>query len=109
MYPGATAQTIPVAFNSPNVGDGGTRVSNLTIAIGTVTGNGGGPIGCSAADFQIAQVNPLAYPFYVPGGASSLSGLIASWLHADDQMLDLPQNQDDCKTATVTLTFAGTP
>ena len=84
-------------------------MSNLTIAIGTVTGNGGGPIACSSADFQIAQVNPLAYPFFVPGGTSSLSGLIAPGYMPTITMLDLPQNQDDCKTATVTLTFAGTP
>ena len=40
LYPGITAQPINVAFSSPNAGTGidGTRVSNLTVAITSITG-----------------------------------------------------------------------
>ena len=114
LRPGAAAQVIPIAFNSLNAGNGGsgvngTQVTNLAITIQTVVGNGGGPVPCSALDFQITPVGAGAYPFYVPFGISTLASLISAGDMPMIQMIDRPLNQDDCKGATVNLQYAGTP
>ena len=122
LRPGAPAQVIPIVFNSPNQGAGGsgldgTRVTSLTITISTVTGSGGGPNPCTAADFQITQVDPLAYPFYVPFGTRTLASLIAGAYLPTMRMVnrtdsvpgDDSGNQDACKSATVNLSFVAAP
>ena len=122
LRPGTPARVIPIAFNSPNQGDGGsgldgTRVTSLTITISSVTGGGGGPNPCTAADFQITQVDPSAYPFYVPFGTSTLTSLIAGPYLPTIRMVNRTDsvpgndsgNQDACKNATVNLSFVGAP
>ena len=114
LRPGAAAQVIPIGFDSPNEGNGGsgvdgTRVTNLTIGIPSVSGGGPGPHPCTPADFQITQIDTAAYPFYVPFGTSSLASLISAAYMPKIQMLNTPFNQDACKGATVHLSFSGTP
>ena len=122
LRPGAPARVIPITFNSPNQGNGGsgldgTRATRLTITIASVTGRGAGPNHCTAADFQLTQVHPLAYPFYIPFGMSRLASLIARQYLPTIRMVNRTDsvpgndsgNQDACKNATVNLSFVGAP
>jgi hypothetical protein len=122
LSPGTSAQPIPVSLDSPNSGNGGggvngTRVSNLTVSIGSVTGGGPGPNPCTAADFQITQIPAAAYPFYIPFGASTLASIIGAANLPKIRMIDRQDshpgdgsgNQDACKGATIHLSYAGTP
>ena len=121
LRPGAPARVIPITFNSPNQGNGGsgldgTRATRLTITIASVTGRGAGPNHCTAADFQLTQVHPLAYPFYIPFGMSRLASLIARQYLPTIRMVNRTDsvpgndsgNQDACKNAAfkVTITAA---
>ena len=111
LRPGGAAAAIDVGFSSPNAGSGvdGTRVSNLVVAITSVTGpNITVSRPCTAADFALTQFGG-AYPFYVPLGASSLSSLgFAPGAWPTLRLLARPVNQDGCKGATIHLSYAGT-
>jgi hypothetical protein len=122
LSPGAPAQPIDIVFNSANAGNGGsgvdgTQVSNLTIAISSITGGSAGPNLCTPADFVITQIPAGVYPFYVPFGTRNLSSLLTPAQMPTIQMLNRHDsvpgngsgNQDACKHATVNLTFTGTP
>lgn len=114
LRPGGAAAHINVTFSSPNAGNGGsgvngTQVSNLVVAITSVTGpNITLSRPCTAADFALTQFGG-AYPFFVPFGASSLSSLgfgPGTWPRV--QLINRPTNQDGCKGATIHFSYAGT-
>ncbi len=119
LHPGGPASPIAITFDSPNAGNGvgGTRVSDLTVSIASVTGEAPGPNPCTAADFTLTQIRTAAYPFYVPLGESSLDSLIGAGNAPTLRMLDRADlgrdddtgNQDACKGATVHLAFRGKP
>lgn len=114
LYPGAPAQQLNLTFNSTNSGNGGsgvngTQVSNLTVAITSITGGSNLPTACVAGDFKITQIPAGAYPFYIPDGTNSLSSLIPAADLPTIQMIDNGTNQDGCEGATVHLSYTGTP
>lgn len=123
LSPGAAASPINVTFSSPNSGNGGsgvngTQVSNLAMAITSITGASPGPNPCTAADYVITQFSGT-YPFYVPFGPSSLSSIgfvtpsqwpsIRMLNRADSVPGNGSGNQNACKGAVVHLSFQGTP
>jgi hypothetical protein len=99
LYPGAAAQPVPLTLSNPN--NSAIYVTTISVSV-----QGTSAAGCSAAWFQVNQLSiPTASPIAVPaGGSTSLAGVAAPSI----QMLDSKTNQDACKGATLSLSYAGT-
>lgn len=100
MGPGDSAQTLSGNFDNANSGP--IYVTSVTASINTVTKAGGAPAGtCAASDFTLA--NPImAVGAQVPAGTAQ-----GSWTGATIKFNNSPTvNQDACKGATVTLSYA---
>jgi hypothetical protein len=113
LYPGRAPSRIDVSFTNPNAGNGGygpvgVRVARLTMTISRVSAPAAtGLHPCPISDFALTQFAG-AYPFLIPQGSSSLQSLgfaEATWPSV--RLVNRPVNQDGCKGATITLTFAG--
>ncbi len=113
LYPGYPPARINVSFTNPNPGNGGygragVRVASLTMAISTVSAPAATPLlPCSISDFAVTQFSGV-YSFLIPPGSSSLKSLgfaEATWPTV--RLVNRRVNQDGCKGATITLTFAG--
>jgi hypothetical protein len=102
LYPGASA---PLDLAITNPLKQALEVTSLSIGVKDDTGTPG----CVGS--RNYAVTPFAgsYPITVPAGATRrLSQLgYASSVWPRVRMLDLPVNQDACKGATVTLSYAG--
>jgi len=100
MYPGDTAQTISGNFDNSNSGP--AYVGTVTASIASVAKAGGAPAGtCDATDFTLANA-AMTVAAEVPTGTAK-----GAWTGATLKFNDkTTTNQDACKGATVTLSYA---
>jgi hypothetical protein len=100
MYPGDSAQTITGNFDNPNSGP--VYVSTVTVSIASVTKASGAPAGtCDATDFTLASA-AMTVNAEIPTGSAK-----GSWTGATLKFNDkTATNQDACKGATVSLSYA---
>jgi hypothetical protein len=99
MYPGDTAQTISGNFTNPNSGP--SQVNTVTVSIASVTKATGAPVGtCDATDYTLANT-VMTVNAEVPVGAAK-GAFTGATIHFNDKAT----NQDACKNATVTITYA---
>ena len=99
MYPGDSAQTISGNFDNSNSGP--IFVSSVTVSIASVTKAVGAPAGtCDSSDFTLAGTTMNVNAEVAVGSAKgSFSG-------ATIKFNDKATNQDACKGATVSLSYA---
>jgi hypothetical protein len=106
--PGA-ATPLNLTLTNPN--NQALQVTNLTVAIASVTKAASAPANrpCTAADYAVVQFSG-SYPIVVGAGqAISLLGQgITSSQWPALTMINTSLNQDGCKGASVSLTFSGT-
>jgi hypothetical protein len=98
LYPGGPAQTLSGNFDNTNASK--VYVAAVTATGLAISGAGAGATpACTAADFTLGGTAPVAAE--VPAGTSQ-----GSWTGLTLAMKDLGTNQDNCKGATVTITYA---
>jgi hypothetical protein len=98
MQPGDSAQTLSGNFNNPNSGP--AYVGTVTAAIGSVTKAGGAPAGtCDETDYTLAGA-AMTVNTEVPAGNG-----VGSWSGATIKFNNKATNQNQCKGATVNLTY----
>ncbi len=99
MYPGDSAQTISGNFDNPNSGP--VYVTSVTASIASVTKATNAPAGtCDATDYTLANASMTV-------GAEVAAGTgQGSWSGATIKFNNKTTNQDACKGATVTLSYA---
>jgi hypothetical protein len=106
LYPGGASSSINLSLTNPN--SVSLFVTSISVTVQSVTApnaTAGHP--CGVADFAAAQFSGT-YPFTLPPGTSTLSQLgIAQSQWPTIRMPDTSLNQDGCKSATVTLGYAG--
>ena len=97
MYPGQTAQVLSGTFNNPNPGNAyvtAVTATGYTIDAAHVTA------GCAASgNYTLAGTSNT--PGEVPAGSSK-----GAWSGLTIAMNNTATNQDACKGATVTITYA---
>jgi hypothetical protein len=99
MYPGDTAQTISGNFDNTN--DGPIHVSTVTASISSVTKAVGAPAGtCDASDYTLTDAVMTVNAEITAGTAQG------SWTGAKIKFNNKATNQDQCKGATVNLSYA---
>lgn len=99
MYPGDSAQTISGTFNNTNTGP--VYVSTVTASIASVTKAVGAPAGtCDATDYTLATAT-MTVNASVPAGSAQ-----GAWTGATIRFNNKGTNQDACKGATVSLSYA---
>jgi hypothetical protein len=100
MYPGDSAQTLSGDFDNPNPGP--IRVGTVTVSIASVTKADGAVAGtCDASDFTLANA-AMTVNAEVPSGNGQ-----GSWSGATIKFNNKAgANQDQCKGATVNLSYA---
>ncbi len=99
MYPGDSAQTLSGTFNNANGGP--VYVSTVTASIASVTKASGAPAGtCDATDFTLANAT-MTVNAQVPSGSGQ-----GAWSGATIRFNNKATNQDACKGATVSLSYA---
>ena len=101
LAPGVTG-FLDLSIANPN--NQPISITNLTVSL-----TGTSKPGCTTSNFSVAQLNG-AYPFTVPANSTrTLSQLgIAQSARPRVTMVDLPVNQDVCKTTGLTLGYSGT-
>ena len=99
MEPGDTAQALTGKFNNPNTGP--AYVGTVTASIASVVKDSGAPAGtCDATDYTLA--NPvMTVNAEVPAGTA-----VGSWTGATIKFNNKATNQNQCKGATVNLSYA---
>jgi hypothetical protein len=98
MYPGQPAQTLAGDFTNNN--DGPTYVTGVT-ATGYAIDATHVTAGCTVLAGNYSLGGTALVGADVPAGASK-----GAWTGLTITMNDLPSNQDACKGATVTITYA---
>ena len=99
MYPGDTAQTISGNFDNSN--DGPAYVSTVTASISAVVKAAEAPAGtCDATDFTLANA-AMTVGAQIPVGTG-----VGSFTGATIKFNNKATNQDACKNATVSLSYA---
>ena len=113
LYPGRAPSPINLSFSNPNGGRGGggaigVRVSSLIVTVSAVSAPAATPeFPCTVSDFAVTQFSG-SYPFMIPHGRSSLrSRGFAPRTWPAVRLLDRPVNQDGCKGAKLSLSYAG--
>jgi hypothetical protein len=99
LAPGSTAQTLSGNFTNTNSGP--VYVTSVTASISLVTKAGSAPAGtCDASDYTLTGANMTV-------GAQVAAGTaVGSWTGATLAFNNKATNQDACKGATVTLSYA---
>jgi hypothetical protein len=100
LRPGGTPQTLSGNFD--NTTGSPIRVANVVVSIGTVTKASGAPAGtCDATDYVLTG-STMAVNAQVPAGTAqgAWTGATIAFNNKSDA------NQDGCKNATVSLTYA---
>jgi hypothetical protein len=104
--PGAS-QPLNLSLSNPN--NQALSITNVTIAVQSVSKAAGAVGPCTPADFSVTQLSGGSYPLAVPAGQTrALSTLVpnsAQWPRL--AMLNSSQNQDGCKGASIALSFSG--
>lgn len=99
LRPGGTAQTLSGNFTNTNTGP--VYVTNVVVTIESVTKDAGAAAGtCDATDYVIVG-GTMAVGAEVPVGTAQ-----GAWTGATLAFVDKATNQDQCKLATVNLTYA---
>jgi hypothetical protein len=99
MYPGDNAQTLSGNFDNSNSGP--IYVSSVVASISGVTKAAGAPTGtCDTSDFTLANATMTVNNEVAAGNAKG------SWTGATIKFNDKASNQDACKGATVSLSYA---
>ena len=103
LAPGMKA---PLNLTLSNPNNFAVKVTDLTVAVEEGTSQAG----CSGTqNFAITQTAAARYPITVPAGQTrTLTQLgVADGDKPQVEMLNLPSNQDACKSATITLDYGG--
>lgn len=99
MAPGSAAQTLSGNFNNTNSGP--VYVTSVTASIASVTKAAGAVAGvCDATDYTLASAT-MTVNAQVPAGSAQ-----GAWTGATLQFNNKATNQDQCKGATVNLSYA---
>ncbi len=100
LYPGASAQQVPLTIKNPN--SAAIDVTGLTAVIDESSL----PAGCSLSGYELEQASIPSAGIAVPaGGSVTLPAQGATT--ASIRMLDLPIDQDACQNAQLTLSYSG--
>jgi hypothetical protein len=100
LYPG-DSQALAGDFDNTN--DGPVWVSSVSAAVtGVTSGSEAGKDPCTTGDFTITGTAPVGAQIPVGAGVGGWSGLTLS-------MVNAATNQDNCKNATVTITYTANP
>lgn len=98
LAPGVAAQTLSGNFNNPNAGS--VYVTTVTASISSVTKATGAVVGvCDATDYTLANAT-MTVGAEVPTGNAK-----GAWTGATIAFNDKATNQDQCKGATVNLSY----
>lgn len=98
LAPGGDPQAIAFKITNPKITK--QRIASVTIKVASVTDINGDPAGtCSKDDFSIVQ------PGAINADLAASTDTLYNPSGATIKMLDSGQNQDDCKSAMVNLTF----
>jgi hypothetical protein len=100
LYPGGPAA--PLAGNFDNPGASKVFVHQVTASIAGVSGGAEDSSlpACTAADFALSG-NPVTIDQEVPSGTG-----VGTWSGMTVRMLEGSANQDNCKGATVSITYS---
>lgn len=100
LYPGASAQQVPLTIRNPD--SVAIDVTGLTAVIDESSL----PAGCSSSGYELEQASIPSAGIAVPaGGSVTLPAQGATT--ASIRMLDLPIDQDACQNAQLTLNYSG--
>lgn len=106
----APGTSLPLDLQISNPNSKALSLTNISVSIASVTRTAEAisrGLPCGAADYTVTQFGG-PYPFTIPPGNSSFSGLgIASSSWPRIGMIDAHANQDGCKGATLQLTYSG--
>jgi hypothetical protein len=99
MFPGDTAQTLSGTFT--NSSSGTVHVTSVTASLASVTDTPGGDVsvGCSVADYTLANATMSAIQEVAVGTGGA-------WTGATVHFNDTTANQDACKGVTLNIHYA---
>ncbi len=101
LYPGGPAQDLDGDFNNPNASE--VWVSSVTATVSAVTSAGVvGKPACAVSDFSIGGT--AAVNAEIPNGNG-----VGAWSGLTVRMVDNDANQDNCKNASVTISYTANP
>jgi hypothetical protein len=101
MYPGGPTQALSGDFDNPNASE--VFVHSVTAVVSAVTSAGDtNKPACDVSDFAIGGSALVDAEIASGNGVGAWSGLTV-------RMLDNGANQDNCKDATVTITYTANP
>jgi hypothetical protein len=100
MFPGDVAQTLTGTFN--NTSSGTVHVTSVTASLAsvTVTPGGAAAVGCSVADYTLANATMSAIQEVAVGSA------VGTWTGATVHFNNTTANQDACKGMTLNIHYA---
>jgi hypothetical protein len=102
LYPGGSPVTLAGTFTNPNSSE--VYISSVTATVSAVTtGTELGKDPCTPADFAIGGSATLNAE--IPSGP----GVVGAWSGLTVRMLDTGANQDNCKNASVTISYTANP
>jgi hypothetical protein len=100
LYPGTSAESIPVTLSNP--GSVTIYVTGLNVSVQST-----GATGCSASWFQITQSNISGTQTVAVPATSSVTLPSQGATAPSIQMTTSPNNQDACQNATLSLAYTG--
>jgi hypothetical protein len=106
LYPGGSTASINLSLTNPNSVT--IYITHMTVSLTSITKpNANATHPCTASDFSLTQYTG-GFPITVPPGTKTLLQLgYAPGALPSITMLNRPVNQDGCKGATLTFTYAG--
>lgn len=102
LAPNSGTQPLSGNFDNPNPGT--VMVASVTAALASISGGGSdGTIdACTIADYRI---NNAMTTTISNGGVIASGNAVGTWSGPTIEMLDRPESQDNCKGATVNITY----
>lgn len=101
LYPGGPAQALSGTFTNPNAHP--VHISSVTVAVHPFSSQAdGSKPACTDADFAVGGTGTGA--IVVPAGTG-----VGLWSGLTVRMLDGAANQDNCKSANITLDYTANP
>lgn len=100
LYPGGSPQALSGNFTNTNAGP--VQVHQVTATLTSITGAGtdGTKPACTTADYALTS-NPVTVDAEIAAGTAQ-----GAWGPINLAMVDGAANQDNCKSATVHITYA---
>jgi hypothetical protein len=100
LYPGGPAAPLSGNFDNPN--DSAIFVHQVSASLSSVSGGAEDPglPACTTADFALSG-SPITLDTEVPSGNG-----VGSWSGITVRLLNTAANQDNCKNATVHISYA---